>query len=83
MLLAIEVSDSTLAKDLHLKRPGYEKAGVRELWVMDVENKINLVHRLNPEGAYGEPLKIAFDQEVEALLIPGLKLRLSDLPRLR
>jgi Uma2 family endonuclease len=83
VLLAIEVSDTTLAEDLRLKRPGYERAGVRDLWIIDVANKTNLVHRLGPHGAYGEPRKVAFDEEVEALLIPGLKLRLSDLPRLR
>lgn len=83
VLLAIEVSDTTLADDLRLKRPGYETCGVRELWIMDVERKINLVHRLGADGAYGEPHQVAFDQVAEALLIPGLKLRLSDLPRLR
>lgn len=83
VLLAIEVSDPTLSDDLRLKRPGYEKCGVRELWIMDVERKVNLIHRLGPDGAYGEPQETEFDQTAEALLIPGLKLRLSDLPRLR
>jgi Uma2 family endonuclease len=83
VLLAIEIADSTLRFDTKIKRPGYEKCGVRELWIMDVENKTNLVHRLGLDGVYGEPRKVRFDEEVEALLIPGLKLRLSDLPRLR
>lgn len=83
VLLAIEVSDTTLVDDLRLKRPGYELAGVRELWVLDVERRRNLVHRLTADGRYGEPTPVAFEEEVEALLIPGLKLRLSSLPRLK
>lgn len=83
VLLAIEVSDTTLNDDLKLKRPGYEQAGLRELWIMDVENRTNLVHRLGPDGVYGEPRKVAFEEKAEAQLVPGLKLRLSDLPRLR
>lgn len=80
VLLAIEVSEATLADDLRLKRPRYEQSGVRELWIIDVDGRRILVHRLGPDSAYGEPLQVAFDEAVSAVLVPGLSLRLSDLP---
>ncbi len=40
------------------------------------------MHRLGPDGAYGEPAVVAFDEEAVALHAPGVRLRLSalDLP---
>jgi hypothetical protein len=38
-----------------------------------------MVHRLREDGTYGEPSVVGFDETIEALLIPGLKLRLADL----
>ncbi|MBC7780872.1 MAG: Uma2 family endonuclease [Proteobacteria bacterium] len=39
VLLAIEVSDSTLRTDLRIKVPLYARTGVAEVWVIDVENE--------------------------------------------
>ena len=36
VLLAIEVSDTTLDFDLHEKTPLYGRAGIREVWVIDL-----------------------------------------------
>ena len=38
-LLVVEVSDSTLGYDLDVKRPLYARAGVEELWVVDVNRR--------------------------------------------
>jgi Uma2 family endonuclease len=82
VLLVIEVSDTTLNQDLRRKMSGYEKAGVRDLWIVDVNARSVIVHRLNDAGRYGAPQTVAFDEAVSARLIPGLTLKLSDLPRL-
>ena len=39
ILLAIEISDSTLSEDLGRKRKNYAKAGIRHYWVVDVEGR--------------------------------------------
>ena len=80
-LLVIEVSDSTLRADLK-KADIYAAGGVREYWVMDVEQRQVLVHRLRAEGGYGAPQVFAAEERVEALLIPGLAFRIADHPRL-
>lgn len=46
---AIEVSDSTIKKDLELKRKIYATAGIQEYWVLDLKKQQLTVFR-NPEG---------------------------------
>ncbi|HET9394461.1 MAG TPA: Uma2 family endonuclease [Nitrospiraceae bacterium] len=50
-LLVVEVSDSTLAYDLEVKRPLYARAGVVELWIVDVNRRELQVFR-RPERDY-------------------------------
>jgi Uma2 family endonuclease len=76
--LVIEVSDSTLDEDRDLKAPLYEFGGVREYWIVDCQNKQVLVFRLE-NGAYGKPVILPDDANVDALHAPGLTLRLSEL----
>jgi Uma2 family endonuclease len=38
-LLVVEVSDTTLEYDLEVKRPLYARAGVTELWVVDINRR--------------------------------------------
>jgi Uma2 family endonuclease len=38
-LLVVEVADTTLAYDLEVKRPLYARAGVAELWVVDINRR--------------------------------------------
>lgn len=80
-LLVIEVADATLAADLR-KAEIYAQGGVREYWVMDVAKRVVLVHRLRPDGGYGEPEPYAADAPVQPLLLPQLSFRIADHPRL-
>lgn len=79
VLLAIEQSDTTLAHDLGRKARLYAEHGIRDYWVIDLEALIIHVHREPTAEGYGEVRRIAADQAAEALLIPALALRLSDL----
>ena len=38
-LLVVEVADTTLRYDLDIKRPSYARAGVAELWIVDVDRR--------------------------------------------
>jgi Uma2 family endonuclease len=49
ILLALEVADTTLKKDLKLKLPIYARLGISELWIEDLRNDQLLVFR-DPEG---------------------------------
>lgn len=50
-LLAAEVADTTLEYDVEVKRPLYARAGVVELWIVDIERRALHVFR-EPEQGY-------------------------------
>jgi Uma2 family endonuclease len=50
-LLVVEVADTTLAYDLEVKRPLYARAGVAELWIVDINRRELHVFR-EPELGY-------------------------------
>lgn len=81
MLLIIEQADSSLSRDLGSKAALYASHGVHDYWVIDLNERRTHVHREpSPEG-YASIQVFERDQAVRALLIPGLSLRISDLPR--
>lgn len=81
VLLVVEESDSSLRKDLKAKPEDYAHYGVREYWAIDLRAKRLHVHRDPRPNGYGSIEVIERDQPVSALLIPGLTLRIADLPR--
>jgi Uma2 family endonuclease len=77
LALVIEIAYSSLTFDLKIKAPIYAEHGVREYWVVDVENRRTLIHRLSADGTYDEPQPIAFDAPLSAP--GGQSLILADL----
>lgn len=80
VLLAIEQSDSTLKSDLEVKANLYARHGVRDYWAIDLERRRVFVHRGPSAEGYAEVRRFEAAEVVEALLLPGLTLRLADLP---
>lgn len=79
ILLAIEISDTTLRKDLRTKADLYARLGVREYWVVNAFSLETHVHRdPSPEG-YHSKRKISKGKRLEALLVPEITLRMADL----
>jgi Uma2 family endonuclease len=76
-LLVVEIAHSSLGFDLKVKAPIYAEHGVREYWVVDVEHRCTLVHRLGQDGTYAEPTSVAFDAQLSAP--GGLALVIADL----
>ena len=68
ILLAIEISDSTLSEDLGRKRANYATAGIRHYWVVDVEGE--RVHQFSAptDGDYATVLVSGFG---DAIALPG------------
>lgn len=81
VLLALEVSDSSLDRDLGWKADLYARFGVRDYWVVHTESRRVRVHRRPEPDGYGERFWRAADERVEALLLPDLALLIDDLPR--
>lgn len=77
--LIVEVSDSTLAYDRGRKAQLYAGFGVVEYWAIDAVRRETLVYREPAGNGYGAIRSYAADEEIIALAVPGLKLRLADL----
>jgi len=58
-LLVVEVSDSTLAIDTGAKANLYAKAGIADYWVVDLNNRVLIVHR-DPRPIVNAPFGAAF-----------------------
>jgi Uma2 family endonuclease len=77
--LAVEVSSpSTRRLELVRKRELYERFGVPEYWVVDLDADRVEVYRLE-QGRYGHPLLFARGETLETPLAPGLTLAIDDL----
>ncbi|MDZ4759839.1 MAG: Uma2 family endonuclease [Alphaproteobacteria bacterium] len=77
--LAIEVADTSITRDAAIKAPRYGKAGVVELWVVDVVERRTIRHRQPGASGYDDIETIDFSDAIAPLFDPSLVLRLADL----
>ncbi|MCL2445499.1 MAG: Uma2 family endonuclease [Oscillospiraceae bacterium] len=76
--LVVEIlSISTSSFDCIVKLNRYKKAGVREYWIVDPDNKI--VHRCMLQEEHDEPTVFRFDDMLTSKIFPGLEIALSDI----
>lgn len=78
-LLVIEVSDTTLRKDLHVKIPLYARHGVCEVWIIDLEKRCIRFFRSPADGRYQE---VSVTSEPKSAPVPGVAGAEIDLARL-
>lgn len=79
ILLAVEVSDSTLGYDLHRKPAIYGRFGVRELWVIDAVRLETHVFKGPGQAGYAQLATHEASDLLVPTLAPELPLRLADL----
>jgi Uma2 family endonuclease len=79
VLLAVEVSDSSLSYDLATKAPQYASHGVREYWVINARTLVTVVHRAPRESAYGHVRRTPASERLVPMLAPDLGVVLGDL----
>ena len=69
--LAVEVdSPSTKGRDRLKKRMMYERLGVAEFWIVDLDQDVIEVYRLGQDG-YGPPVRFGRGDTVTTPLLPG------------
>ena len=78
LLLAVEVSVSSLYFDLKTKAPLYARAGIPEYWVLDVEQRRLFVHRLPEGGAYTSITVFAEPESIAPLAAPDKEFAVAD-----
>jgi Uma2 family endonuclease len=79
LLMAIEVSDTTLDFDLGEKARVYAKAGIPEYWVVDINGAQTWVHRQPTETGYESRTSAAFDKKLALLAVEGATIQISEL----
>jgi Uma2 family endonuclease len=68
-LLVIEVSDTTLRKDIRVKVPLYARCGVPEVWIMDLSKNCVHFYRSLIDGQYQ---KVSVVSKPKKVAVPGL-----------
>lgn len=77
--LIVEVSDSTLRRDLGEKAALYARAGYGEYWVLDIAARHLHVHREPSDGAYQSIVVFAEDAAVSPIAASDAALAVRDL----
>jgi Uma2 family endonuclease len=67
VLLAVEVSDSTLAFDVGTKVPLYARCGVAEVWIVDVNGASIIVHRKPGVRGYASTFTASGEERIECM----------------
>jgi Uma2 family endonuclease len=71
IFLLIEVSDSSLGFDSTVKRDLYARAGIQELWIVDLTTDTVLVHRRPSPGGYGSVVSVQVPAALGVEALPG------------
>jgi Uma2 family endonuclease len=79
ILLVIEVADSSLKDDLTDSASRYARHGVREYWVVDVNNACIHIHREPIDGAYPAPRVLRAEETAQAAFVPGFAVKLAEI----
>ena len=82
VLFLVEVSDTSLAKDLEVKLPLYARAGIAEVWVADVDHDQIARYSAPVAAVYSEHTVYRRGAAITSVAVPGLQLAVDDiLPR--
>jgi Uma2 family endonuclease len=79
VLLLIEVSDSTARYDSTIKLALYARHGIREVWIVDLDNRLMRVCRQPVGDAYTDIAETAAPGLLSPLLLPGVVIDASRL----
>ena len=77
VLLLIEVSDTTLAYDRNIKLPLYARAGIPEVWILDLTGD-TIERNTDPSGdGYRHTERVRRGEVVESTTLPELSFRVD------
>ena len=77
--LLVEISHSSIDRDRRLKAPLYARAGVRELWIVDLDNRRLELHREPGPGGYRNVTTLAEDDSATPLFAPSEHVKVANL----
>ena len=74
ILLVIEVAESSLQDDRTIKVPLYARAGIPEVWLVDIKGEAIVRYSEPHEGKYRLARRLRRGQYLTAATLPGLRL---------
>lgn len=77
-LLAVEVADTSRSRDLSTKAPRYGAAGVPDLWVVELNERVTYVCRGPVSESWPNPMQVGFGDSLAPLFLPDQNIRISD-----
>lgn len=77
--LVVEVADTSLAFDRTVKIPLYARAGIVEVWLVDLPGECVEVYRQPSEGRYTEVQRVPRGQQVTCQAFPDLSLSVDEI----
>jgi Uma2 family endonuclease len=78
ILLLVEVADSSMDKDRETKVPAYARAGVPEVWLIDLGHAHVQVHRAPSAAGYQDVRTLSSRDRLTTPTVPALDLAVSD-----
>jgi Uma2 family endonuclease len=81
VFLLIEVADTSLAYDREQKLPAYGRAGIAEVWILNLREKMIEVYREPNFRGYSSSEKVGTGQTIAPLAFPDAVLAVDDLLR--
>jgi Uma2 family endonuclease len=79
VLLVVEVMDSSAERDRRIKLPLYARAGLREVWLVDLGTERVEVYRRPGSGGYGESRVLQRGEPLSVQAFPDVPLSAGDL----
>ncbi len=77
VLLLIEVADSSLRFDRAVRLPLYARAGIPELWIVDLQRNVLTAHRAPDAGHYTEVTTHGPGDRLALALAPEITLKMD------
>jgi Uma2 family endonuclease len=77
--MLIEVSDSTLDYDRNRKIPLYAKAGIPEVWLVNLQNSTGEIHFQPREFSYSVVQFLRSGETLKSNVLPNLTLNVDDI----
>lgn len=78
VLLLVEVSDSSRRRDLRVKMPLYAEAGIAEVWMIDVSDRVIRVYREPDAGRFTSETTVLAGGAAVASCVDGVRLAHED-----
>ncbi len=79
VLLLVEVADSSIGYDRAYKIPLYAKAGVEEVWLVDVQARTVTIYNQPSPGGYKVTTQAQGNQAIVSQSIPTISVNVSDI----